>query len=416
MPDPLRVLMLATYFPKPRNALMGNWALAQAHAFQRQGMEVEVISLTAWVPRWLARTPGAKAYALCPPCHHWDGLPVYYPRWPVYPVRPLRAWSDRYPLPFMTAGWYAARGALLERIRLFQPHVLYAHHTAVNGFLAARLSPRVGLPFVVTDHDLGEIAACAQWPARKRLFQFVADRSAAMVAVARRMENELRALFPHARTCTVHNGTDPVPEAFWNAPRPQELAGKVVVFSCGHFYERKGFPLLVEAFAPVAARHPQAVLRIAGDGATRPQVIQAIDRHNLQGRVILLGKLDHSAVLQEMVWSDFFALVGWNEPFATVFSEAASAGKPIVCANDGGFADVLEDGVHGFAVPPRNAAAATAAMERLVADSALRQRMGAAAKQLFESSLRWDHNARRMKEIFEDAVAGRRLAPLSATS
>jgi hypothetical protein len=42
--------------------------------------------------------------------------------------------------------------------------------------------------------------------------------------------------------------------------------------------------------------------------------------------------------------------------------------------------------------------------------------MGAAAKQLFESSLRWDHNARRMKEIFEDAVSGRRLAPLSTAS
>lgn len=403
-PDPLRVLMLATYFPKPGNLLMGSWAMDQAQAFRRAGMEVEVISLTAWVPRFLAYSPGAKAYAFCPPFHNWEGLPVQYPRWPVYPIAPFRTWFERRPLPFLHVGWRTVKRRLLAEMERFQPHILYAHHTAVNGFIAAKLASFTGLPFVVTDHDLGEIAACARWPARRRLFDYVSERSYAMVAVARRMEQEFHSLFPSARTCTVHNGTDSIPESIQSTPRPESLRHKVVLFSCGHFYERKAFPLLIDAFAPLARRYPQTVLRIAGDGATRQQVVSAIARNALHEQVALLGKLGRREVLQEMVWSDLFVLLGWDEPFATVFSEAASAGKPVICANDGGFTDVLEDGVHGYAVPPRNVEAATAAMERLVADAALRARMGHAAKALFESSLRWDHNASRMKAIFQEAI------------
>lgn len=65
----MKVLMLATYFPKPLNPLMDTWALAQAQALKRQGLEIEVVSFTAWVPRLIARSSGARAYAECPPVH-----------------------------------------------------------------------------------------------------------------------------------------------------------------------------------------------------------------------------------------------------------------------------------------------------------------------------------------------------------
>jgi glycosyltransferase involved in cell wall biosynthesis len=228
------------------------------------------------------------------------------------------------------------------------------------------------------------------------------------------MEQELRTLFPRARTRTVHNGTDVIPNEIQNTPRPHSLRGKLVVFSCGAFCERKGFPLLIDAFAPVAAQHENAVLRIAGDGLRRPDVEARIRAHRLEGRVELLGFHPHSAVLQEMVWSDLFALIGWDEPFATVFSEAFSAGRPVVCCNDGGINDVLENGVHGVTVPPRNVHAASEALKLLAGDAALRQRMGTSARRLFESHLTWDRNAQTMKDLFAEAVAARPLAATGA--
>jgi glycosyltransferase involved in cell wall biosynthesis len=177
-----------------------------------------------------------------------------------------------------------------------------------------------------------------------------------------------------------------------------------VLFSCGAFYERKGFPLLIEAFARIASKHPGARLRIAGSGEQRVQVEAAIAQHSLGDRVDLLGFVPHETVIEEMCRADAFILIGWDEPFATVFTEALSAGKPVICANDGGINDVLQNEVHGLTVPPKNVAAASDAIDRILADTGLRTRLGANAADLFSTSLTWDHNAARMAEIFHEAA------------
>lgn len=406
MSERLRVLMLATYFPKPGNPLMGTWALAQAQALERQALDIEVVSMTPWVPPFAARLGRSAAYAGCPPEYRWGSLTVRYPRCLWYPIEPFKSRAFRNPSPQMALAWHTSSRFLSKFVESFRPHVVYAHHTAVNGYFAERLQHRFQLPYVVTDHDFDEIAQCRRWPARKRFFEPVAARAFRMVSVASRMEAEVKQLFPAARTCTLANGTDPIPDELRANPRPPELRGKLVLFSCGAFYERKGFPLLIEAFAQVAGKHPHAVLRIAGDGAERTRVEEAIRRFSLEGRVELLGFQPHQAVLQEMCWCDAFVLLGWDEPFATVFSEAMSAGKPVVCCNDGGITDVLGHGVHGLTVPPKDGAAAVEALGRILSDTALRESLGRNARELFESSLRWDHNAAKMAAIFRSAAAG----------
>jgi glycosyltransferase involved in cell wall biosynthesis len=329
---------------------------------------------------------------------------VLYPRILWYPVTPLKQYAYRSPGLQMNVAWQSARSSLSKAVREFKPDVLYAHHTAVNGYFAAKLMQSTEVPFVVTDHDFGEISDCEQLPNRKRFFADITSRSSMMVAVASRMEQRLRQLFPGVRACTVPNGTEGIPDALKKTERPPDLRGKTILFSCGTFYERKGFPLLIEAFAQVAANFPAAVLRIAGDGEQRPQLEELVQQFGLQERVQLLGFLPHAAVMQEMSWCDVFALIGWDEPFATVFSEALSAGKPVICCNDGGITDVLKNEVHGLTVPPRNAQAAAVAICRLLRDPDLRERMGKAGAELFERSLRWDHNAARMEQLFRAAV------------
>jgi glycosyltransferase involved in cell wall biosynthesis len=402
--QPLRVLMLASYFPKPLNPLMGNWALAQAQALRRNGVDLRVISCTSWVPRLMARSKGSRAYAYCPSETEWDGTPVSYPRWLFYPVGPFRNVNDKYPdLPGLVS-WLSVRTSIRNAVRAFRPKLIYAHHTGANGHLALRIHREFGLPYVITDHDFGELKMCETWPRRRRLFERVALDAAAMVSVARRMELQMKAMFPGATTLTVQNGTDPIPPSILSRARPEAFHGKTVVFSCGTFYRRKDFPALIEAFARICAKHPNAVLRIAGDGEDRALVHEAIRRHGLGERVTLLGFKSHDEVMQEMVWSDIFALIGWDEPFATVYVEAMAAGKPILCCSDGGITDVLHDGVHGLTVPPRDTAAAAAALDRLLGEPSLRLGLGRASKMLFDSTLHWDHHARRMIEIFRTAL------------
>ena len=408
---PLRVLFLATYFPKPDNSLMGTWALSQAQALRRQGLDLRVVSLTSWVPRVAGRfSAGARAYSHCPPVHYWGELRVEYPRWLLYPVEPVKLWAYPNPEPQLRLGWLSARRVLLRIVRESRPDVIYAHHTGANGYLAERLHRCTGVPYVITDHNFAEISDCEKFPRRRRVFERVMKRAATMVAVASRMEADMKRLFPSARSCTVHNGADPVPEVMKQAPRPPEIADKIVVFSAGMFFEQKAYPLLVRAWGQVAARHPDAVLRIAGDGVQRTLIEQEIRAAGLEKRVQLLGAQPHQRVLQEMAWADVFVLASWNDLFPTVFLEAMAARKPMVWCADSGICDVLRDGEHGYKVPPRDVEAIAAALDRLLADAAARQRMGRAAYELFEANLTWDANARAMRKIFEAACPQRQKA------
>ena len=409
----LRILFLASYFPKPENPYMGTWALSQAQALARQDIDLSVVSFTSWVPNLLAQTPGAKSYANCPKIHTWsDQVEVRYPRWLYYPVPPVKKWAYSYPKPFLKTAWQSAKQELCKWIEKFQPDVIFCHHSLPNGWLVAQLPHHLRRPLITLDHDFDEISDCHQYPHRAAAMRTVAERAWAMLAVSNRMGKDLNTLFPNAKVLTHHNGVDLLPQHLWERPRPPELQHKQVILTCALFAERKGIPLLIEAFQQVAATHPDAVLRIVGAGSEEEKIMNTISRLNLGDRIQMLGKKLHAEVLQEMVWADCFALVGWDEPFATVYLEAMAAGKPIICCNDGGINDVICHGVHGYTVPPKDIDTTAKALHQILSDNPKRIEMGDNAQRLIQQKLTWDAKAVELLKLFETAIA----TPLQSTT
>jgi glycosyltransferase involved in cell wall biosynthesis len=400
------VLMLTDYFPKPTLPAMGIWALEQARAMVAAGAEVLVISPTSWIPPLLGKLRPARAFAQCPREHQWPGgVTAKYPRWFFYSVGPvMRLWYRR-PALALRLGWWTLRRRLIREIKRWKPDVIFPHHTVPGGMLALRLKRKFSLPYVVQDFDFGAIESCEQHLARRRAFERVAAEAWAMAGASKRMADALEKLVHPTRTMPLYTGTRRISEEIRQNPPPAELRGKTVIFSAAIFYERKGIPLMVEAFASIAKKFPEAVLRIGGDGHERPAIEAAIARANLGDRIQLLGLLDHQRVLQEMVWSDIFMLIGWEEPFATVYLEAMSAGKPIICCDDGGICDVLVDYLHGIVVPPKNVKAAADALEELLENKDLRLRMGQAATALFEERLTTEAAARTLLGLLNAAAS-----------
>lgn len=287
-----------------------------------------------------------------------------------------------------------------------RPDVIFAHHTAVGGYVAYRLGKEFSTPYVVTDHDFGEVSDCARFPRRRTLFDLVQGHAAKVIDVSNRMRDLRRGVFPAVNSEVVHNGADPLPDGVRKVPRPPELGGRIVVTCVSVWYGRKGIPKLVEAFDIAAAKYPDAVLRLVGDGHDRPAVEAAIANARHRGRIQSVGGVPHERALQEMCWADIYALIGRDEPFATTYTEAMMAGLPLIWPSDCGHNDVLEDGVHGFRVPPWDVAAAAAALGKLLGDAELRRRMGQGNREFAVRGLTWDANARRMLAIFEQAVRG----------
>src|SRR5258705_5602411 len=215
----VRVLFLADYFPKPGNPIMGTWALAQAQALLRRGMDIRVVSFTPWVPRILALTRGSRAFASCPVRQRWGDLSVDYPRWHHYPVGPGRAAGRWAPLQ-MRLAWLTARRELLRLVAEHRTQVIYAHHSLPNGYLAWHLKRLLSLPYVVTDHSFDEVQACERHPQRRMLSKLVGEGASTLVAVTKALETDLRRICPNARIRTIYNGVDPISPEVLNQPRP----------------------------------------------------------------------------------------------------------------------------------------------------------------------------------------------------
>jgi glycosyltransferase involved in cell wall biosynthesis len=320
----------------------------------------------------------------------------------------MKRQSNVNPWPQARFSFAFVRRSLLGHIKSFKPDVIYAHHTWVSGYVAYRIKEITGIPYVITDHALDEIGDCACFPKRRSFFREVQVGAAAMVDVSNRMQHIRRGIFPEVASVVVHNGADPVPDEMFRTPRPAELAGKLIVCTVAGWSPSKGTPKLVEAFGNAAAGLPNVVLRLIGDGPDRPAVMAAIRATACRERISALGAQPHERALQEMCWADVFAMIGRDESYGVVFTEAMMAGLPLIWPSDCGHNDVLVGGVNGVRIPPWDVAATTIALRRLLEDAELRRRTGETNREFAEKNLTWDANAKEMAEIFAGIAASHR--------
>jgi len=159
-------------------------------------------------------------------------------------------------------------------------------------------------------------------------------------------------------------------------PRLAQLPGDGFLLFVGGLDRSKGVDVLLRAYGGLSGAPPLVII-----GASRPD-----DLPRLPPNVILLRDWPHPLVLR--AWQ--MSVIGlvpsvWPEPFPTVTLEAMAAGRPVIASRVGGLPDQVVDGETGVLVPPGDPDALRRAIERLLADVALRERLGRAARRAVES-------------------------------
>ena len=160
-----------------------------------------------------------------------------------------------------------------------------------------------------------------------------------------------------------------------------------VIRSCGELF-RQNIPLY---------------LLIAGEGKEGPRLRQMADSH-LPGRVRFLGKVARSEMYRFYSAGDLFAFPGIRESLGMVYLEAQSCGLPVVAFASGGVPEVVADGVTGHLITPFEGIEFNQAIARLVADTALRKRMGAAASEYVRNRHDLERNYRVVEEVLRGLV------------
>ncbi|MET9262309.1 glycosyltransferase family 4 protein [Amycolatopsis sp. NPDC004079] len=140
----------------------------------------------------------------------------------------------------------------------------------------------------------------------------------------------------------------------------------------------KGAHVLVDAFATVARRLPDARLTLAGDGTQRAVLEKSVSEHGLADRVRFAGWLDGPELAAAYRAASVVVIPSvWPENFPTVALEALCVGRAVAATDVGGIPELVRPGHNGVLVPPGERRALADALSRLLGDTALRRAMGA---------------------------------------
>jgi glycosyltransferase involved in cell wall biosynthesis len=180
----------------------------------------------------------------------------------------------------------------------------------------------------------------------------------------------------------------------------------------GRQWERKGGPLLLEAFSRVRRIFPDATLTVVATphspGGEGVNWVPALNKGNPTER----------RRLEELFLSaSLFCMPSICECWGLVYVEAAQAGLPIAGFDDWAMPDIVEDGVTGKLTANRTAEGLADAIIDLFKDPARMQRLGQAAQRRVRQVLGWEHVVDRMlSRVMPQALQGRTPVSLGTRS
>jgi len=185
------------------------------------------------------------------------------------------------------------------------------------------------------------------------------------------------------------------------------LTTEPVVMWVGGFYPWHDLSLLLESFALILQRRPDARLVLVGDGQTRSSVEDGITKAGMRHAVIMTGEISHSEVPEMLSIADVAvvpsapvtaSLGGTGTPLKLF--EYMAAGKAIVATAHEEAAEVISDGCNGVLVDEGDVNKFAEAMLKLIDDPKERSRLGQNARRKAIELYSWEQYTRRLEEIY----------------
>jgi colanic acid/amylovoran biosynthesis glycosyltransferase len=380
----VNVAYITSRFPK----LTETFVLYEVVALTRQGVTTRVYPLLA--TRQKVVHPEVQALANRIHHHPFVSLPILAANWHYLRRRP-RAYRAVL-LEILRGTWGSANffiGAIgifpksvriayeLEADGTDHVHAHFANHPTVAALIVHRLT---GIPFSFTahGHDIH---------VERRMLREKIDVAAFAVMISEYNKRLILEECPGAdarKLRVLHCGADT--ETF--APRNRERDTSSFAMVCvGSFIEVKGHRYLVEACRLLKDRGVPFRCHLIGDGPGRDEILAQVASAGLEDAIVQHGALARPSVVRILAESDVVVQPsvptrrGSREGIPVSLMEGMACGLPAVASRISGIPELIDDGVNGFLLPPRDPMALAASLEQLAKDPELRRRMGRSARQ-----------------------------------
>jgi len=331
-------------------------------------------------------------------------------------------------LPYMDE---FAQGMITYFNQQLHPYSLVHAHFFMSGYVACQLKQRLGIPFVITFHALGEVRKRCQGTAdrfpveRKAIEQLIIQHANAIVALCPQDHDDLVELYQAnpARISTIPNGFNPLQFYPVDKPLARLLIGydttEPILLQLGRLVPRKGVDNVIQALGYLYREYGiRARLLIVGgesgtpDSKLTPEIgrlTQLAIQEGVAEWVSFTGCRKRDDLRYYYSAADVFVTTPWYEPFGITPLEAMACGTPVIGAAVGGIKCTVLDNETGFLVPPSKPKVLAAKLAVLLYHPKLRSLLGNQAIQHVQANYSWQHVAELTSRLYGQVLTGQPL-------
>ena len=265
-----------------------------------------------------------------------DGFEVYRPRWFWLPRRYF--WKYEVNLLHLFAG-----KSIRNVIAKFNPDAIITSCIHPFGTYSKYIKEYIDIPILCIPEGSDVLTYPDLYPGWNCIQRIINKNCDIIVSVSNSMHNTLINKRNFKNVVEINNGYDK--ELFYYTTKKMSNKNNVIIVSVGYFGPVKGHDILLNAMKLLDDKFQ---LILIGKGDLYEKYLKFIVENNLNNRVKMIGRIDHSRLKYYLDKADIFCMPSRSESFGIAALEAMACGLPVVSSNVGGLNELIIDGFNGY--------------------------------------------------------------------
>ncbi len=256
-----------------------------------------------------------------------------------------------------------------ERLKIlkdFNPDIIHVHNEFGIGLFGINAAKKLHVPLVYTLHTMYDDYLYYVFPklllkpakyAADRYFKHFADSSAAITGPSQKVYNYLREIGVDKNILVIPNSVEIDvfdPEKFTDDNKKEFRAklnipqDKLLVCFCGRLGKEKSVDVLIDFWHKTVKKDDNMHLLIIGDGPSHQELIEQVEKLNMNDRVTFVGKILHNDIPPYYASCDAYITASLSEMYSISMLEGMASGLPVISRYDPENAGQIQVGINGF--------------------------------------------------------------------